>query len=94
MRGEIEAISGRMRYLENRVAFSTISVKLEGPHGKPTPPPTTWAARTVLKQAWDSLRGTGRAVATWAIWIVMYLPVWLPLTGLVVWVVRRETRSE
>jgi len=96
VRGEIETISGRMQYLENRVALSTIEVQLDGPHFKPAPAPPTgpvWEARAVVRQAYASLRDTGRGLATFAIWLGMYLPVWLPIGLGVMWVVRREVQK-
>jgi hypothetical protein len=42
VRGEIEHIAGRMRYLENRVNLSTIRVQLEGPQPKVTAGGPVW----------------------------------------------------
>ena len=96
VRGEIETTTGRLRYLENRIAFSTIGVQLEGPRFNPTPVAPAgpvWQARAVAREAYASLRGTGQALATFMIWVGMYLPIWLPVSLGAVWAVRRGTRT-
>jgi len=90
VRGEIETISGRMRYLENRVALSTVHVQLQGPEPKPTAGGPVWTARDVARQATRSLLNTGRGLGTMAIWIGIYTPVWLPLLLVVMWLIRRS----
>jgi hypothetical protein len=89
VRGEIEAISGRMRYLENRVALSTLTVPFEGPQPKPTAGGPVWTARDVARQATRSLLTTGQGIATLGIWLGIYAPVWLPLGLVLVWAWRR-----
>jgi hypothetical protein len=90
VRGEIETISGRLRYLDNRVALSTITVQLEGPEPKPRTGGPVWTARDVARQATRSLLGTGQSLATMAIWIGIFSPVWLPLAGILAWVTWRS----
>ena len=92
VRGEIETISGRLRYLGNRVALSTIHVQLNGPEPKPTSGGPVWTARDVTRQATRSLLRTGRNLATHAIWIGVYTPIWLPLALVGLWVGRRAMR--
>jgi len=89
VRGEIETISGRLRYLENRVALSTIQVQLEGPQPKPTAGGPVWTARDVAREAARSLLGTWQSLATLGIWLGIYAPVWLPLGLVLVWALRR-----
>jgi len=90
VRGEIETIAGRMRYLENRVALSTVHVELQGPEPKPTTGGPVWTARDTARQAARSLLNTGRGLGTMAIWIGIYAPVWLPLLLLAIWLIRRS----
>lgn len=89
VRGEIEQISGRMRYLENRVALSTVQVRLEGPQPVPTAGGPVWTASDVSRQAMRSLLDTGRGLATMAIWMGIYSPVWLPVLAFFIWLIRR-----
>jgi hypothetical protein len=91
VRGQAETISGRMRYLENRVALSTVRVQLQGPEPKPTAGGPVWTARDVARQATRSLLNTGRGLGTMAIWIGVYTPVWLPLLLVLWWIIRRAT---
>jgi hypothetical protein len=89
VRGQIERIAGRMRYLENRVAFSTLNVNLEGPEPAPSVGGPAWAATDVYRQALRSLRGTGRAFAEIGIWLGVYAAVWVPIVLILIWLLRR-----
>ncbi len=91
VRGQIEQISGRMRYLENRVSLSTVTVMLEGPQPRPGTGSPTWAATDVVREAARSLLATGRSLATLAIWLGVYSPVWAPLAILLIWLIRRTS---
>ncbi len=93
VRGEIEQIAGRMRYLENRVSLSTVTVHLQGPEREPTAGGPVWAASDVFRQAARSLLGTARGLATMAIWLAIYAVIWVPIALVVVWLVRRMTRG-
>jgi hypothetical protein len=92
VRGEIETITGRLRYLANRVSLSTITVQLQGPQPTPTTGGPVWTARDVGRGALRSLIDTGRALATIGIWLGVYLPVWLPITLITVWIGRRNAK--
>ncbi|MCJ7822272.1 MAG: DUF4349 domain-containing protein, partial [Armatimonadetes bacterium] len=92
VRGEIEQIAGRMRYLENRVALSAVTVHLQGPEPKPTAGGPVWAASDVFRQATRSLIRTGRGLATMGIWLGVYALVWLPIVVVLVVVIRRAWR--
>lgn len=91
VRGEIETVSGRLRYLDNRVSLSTLEVTLMGPHAKASPAGgRRWSGLEVAKEAYGSLRDTAHGLATAGIWLGMYLPIWFPSALGVTWVVRRE----
>jgi len=89
VRGEIEHIAGRMRYLENRVSLSTIRVQLEGPQPKVTAGGPVWTASDVTREALRSLLNTGRGLATMAIWLGIYAVIWLPILLVLVWLARK-----
>ncbi len=88
VRGQVEQIAGRMRYLEDRVALSTVHVRLEGPQPEPMVRAQVWAAKDVYREATRSLIQTGRGLATIGIWSGVYTPIWVPLL-LIVWLVVR-----
>ncbi len=89
VRGQAEQITGRMRYLENRVALSTLTVQLEGPEPKPSVGGPVWTAKDEYRQAMRSLRDTGRGLATMGIWLGVYAPVWAPILLVLIWLARR-----
>ncbi|MCJ7750698.1 MAG: DUF4349 domain-containing protein [Armatimonadetes bacterium] len=89
VRGEIEMIAGRMRYLENRVSLSTLNVQLEGPEPKPSVGGPVWTAKDEYRQAMRSLRDTGRGLGTLGIWLGVYSPVWVPILLVLIWLARR-----
>jgi hypothetical protein len=89
VRGEIEVIAGRMRYLENRVALSTLTIELQGPQPQPTAGGPVWTPKDVWNGAVRSLIETGHALATMAIWIGVFSLVWVPLLLVLIWLARR-----
>ena len=91
VRGDIERISGRMRYLENRVSLSTIRVQLDGPQPRVNVGGPVWSASDVSRSAVRSLIDTGRGLATIGIWLGVYSPVWVPIALFLVWLVRRTS---
>jgi hypothetical protein len=93
VRGEIETISGRLRYLENRVAMSTLTVTLRGPEPKPGTGAPGWTAGDVSRQAASSLLNTGRGLATMGIWLAWYAVVWVPLLLVAVWLIRKALKA-
>jgi hypothetical protein len=89
VRGEIEQISGRMRYLENRVSLSTLTVSLEGPQPTPTTGGPVWTAKDVWRQSVRALLATGRGLATMGIWLGVFAVVWVPILLVLLWLARR-----
>jgi hypothetical protein len=93
VRGEIENISGRLRYLENRVAMSTLTVTLHGPEPVPGSGAPAWMASDVSRRAAASLLNTGRGLATMGIWLAWYAVIWVPLSVLALWLIRRALKA-
>jgi hypothetical protein len=91
VRQEIEQIKGQMQYLERTTSTSLISVNLE-------PETTTqplvrvgWSALEVLKSAARGLVTAGQVLATIAIWLLIFIPIWGTILGIILW--RRHKRK-
>jgi hypothetical protein len=93
--GQIEQIKGQMNYLNDRSAFSTVTINLEPEFPVLTPTPTTTPIPTATPIPWnpgqtfDEAKGTLRVVyqgiASFLIWVaVVILPVVLPI-ALILW---------
>ena len=87
VRGEIEQIEGRMKYLERTSDMSLIEVSLEELRGLAEP----WSAPAAFKSAVRGLTALGRALATAVIWLIVFCWVWIPI--LVIWLRRRRKRA-
>lgn len=86
---QIEQIKGRMNYLNDRSAFSTITITLEPelPELEPVlpPAPQTWNPGIVLKDAVKVLTVAYQGIAEFVIWLgVVLLPIFLP-PALLLW---------
>ena len=87
---QIEQVTGRMEYLENRAAYSTINVTLS-PVVTPTPTPTPapgWLPGATVERAVGFWGAAIRFLVDVLIWVVV---VGLPL-GLLIWFVTRAVR--
>jgi hypothetical protein len=93
LRGQIEQAKGRMRYLSQLAALATIKIELvPDAIAKPVVAPG-WQPLASVRNASRVLISTLQALATAAIWIVIYiLPVAL-LVALVVLVIRAVVRA-
>jgi len=84
VRGEIEQIEGRMKYLEQTSETSLIEVNLQETKGLAEP----WSASAALKSAVRGLTTFGRGLAIVLIWLGIFCWVWVP--PLVIWLRRRR----
>lgn len=97
--GEIEVIKGRMKYLSQSAAYSTITVSLTPDIAAQPVQVAGWQPTGVAKEAVEALIGTLQGLATFAIWLAIYIlpialiigvPAWL--VGRFIW--RRRRRQE
>ena len=90
MRGQIESIQGRMKYLSQSVELSTLTVYLStDPNELPTlNPEDKWKPWAQVKDAARSLIAVSKSLVNLIIWLVVFLPVWLIIFGLV-WLGKR-----
>ena len=84
VRGEIEQIEGRMKYLEQTSETSLIEVDLEETKGLAEP----WSASAAFQSAVRGLTTFGRGLATVLIWLGIFCWAWVP--PLVIWLRRRR----
>jgi len=84
VRGQIEQIEGRMKYLEQTSETSLIEVILQETEGLAEP----WSASAALQSAVRGLTTFGRGLATALIWAGIFCWAWVP--PLVIWLRRRR----
>ena len=89
--GQIEQVKGRMQYLQNRSAYSTIVVNLEPQ--RPASTPAGWTPATTITAAANTLAGFLRGLADMMIWLAIAVaPVGVPAV-LALWLILRLRRN-
>jgi hypothetical protein len=84
VRGEIEQIEGRMKFLEQTSETSLIEVTLQETKGLAEP----WSASAAFQSAVRGLTTFGRGLATVLMWLGIFCWAWVP--PLVIWLRRRR----
>lgn len=96
--GEIESIKGRMQYLEQSSAFSSITVNVTPDELAQPIEVAGWQPQGVAKQAVEALISALQVIINAVIWLVIFaLPVLLVIAipiALVIWIIRRLRRRE
>jgi hypothetical protein len=90
VRQEIEQIKGRMQYLERTTSTSLISVSLEPEVTAKPLVHVGWSALEVLKAAARGIVVLGQWLGTIAIWLLIFIPVWGTIVGIILWRCRRK----
>lgn len=95
---QIEEVKGRMNYLADRSAFSTITVtispELPELEPAPVPEPKPWTPGETLENATETLVKAYQGIVEFAIWLfVAVLPILAP-PALLVWLVVRLVRRK
>lgn len=90
VRQEIEQIKGRMQYLERTSSMSLISVYLRPEFSAKATVPAGWNALQIFKSAARGLVVTGQVLGTIAIWLLIFIPIWGTVLGIILW--RRHKR--
>lgn len=90
LQGQIEQIKGRKQYLQQSAALSTISVSLSPvPAIAPIVAEEGWQPLSVARDALRGLVSFGQDLATLAIVLLVWAPVWLPIGLLGLWLTRK-----
>lgn len=92
VRGEIELVQGRIEYLEERTAFSRITLGIEPVARSSGPPPPAWNPADVAARAWRASLAVLQGFAT-ALISALVFGWWLVpalVAGLLLW--RRRSR--
>lgn len=92
---QIEQVRGRMNYLFDRAAYSTITVQIDPELPQPTHTPTPpWSPSQTVQQAGQTLGSIARVLTEIAIWFaIVVVPLLAPPVA-VVWGVRRWIRRK
>jgi len=95
---QIEEVKGRMNYLSDRSAFSTITVvispELPEIEPAPAPEPKPWTPSETLKDATETLVKAYQGIVEFAIWVlVAVLPIVAPPV-LIVWMFLKLLRRK
>ena len=93
VRGEIELVQGRIKYLDQHTAYSQITLDIQ-PVTSPQPPKPAWDPRDVAAHAWTASLGVLQAIATTLISAIVF-GWWLApvLVGGLLWWRRRNRPS-
>jgi hypothetical protein len=82
IRSTIEQLKGRIQYLEQTTSTSLISVSLEPEKAVVS---DGWNALEVLKTAARGLVTAGKVLGTIVIWLLIFIPIWGTILGIILW---------
>ncbi len=99
---QIETIKGKMNYIDDRSAFSTVTVELREPKPTPIPVPTSTPTPTPTPVGWHPDETFGKAVGAQktlvktfidlGIWLIVVPLPYVILIGVIVWLAYRLQR--
>ena len=87
IRGQIEQIEGRMKYLERTSDMALIDITLQ----ESKPLAGSWSPTNAIRSAVHGLVTFGRGLLTVLIWLGIFCWVWIP--PLVIWLRRRKKKA-
>ncbi len=93
VQGQIEQVEGRIRYLRESSAMSTITATMYMREVVAVVPEPAWSPMSTARLAAKQLLAFGQAIANVVIVVAVWFPVWLPLVLLGLWFRRRGYRG-
>lgn len=93
---QIEEVKGRLVYLSDRAAYSTITITIapELPEIEPIPAPKAWSPADTLEEATRTLVRSYRGIVEFGIWLfVAVLPVLAP-PAIMIWLLIKFLRRK
>lgn len=92
IRGQIESLEGRIKYLNNQTDFSTISLNISQSSTGISIDEEKWEPLGILKTAGSALVGFIIILANLLIWIVVFSPIVLVPVG-IFWVLKKKKKK-
>lgn len=92
IQGQIEEAQGRITYLKQSAALSTITVSLYAKVDVAVVPEEGWSPGTTARAAARSLIVFGQGLADIGIVLGIWAPLWLPMVIVTLWLRRRHRR--
>jgi hypothetical protein len=89
VQGQIEQVRGRMQYLQQSAALSTITVSLQEKVTTPVVDEPGWQPLEVARGALRALLNLAQALANMAIVLLVWVPFWLPIVLFGWWLQKR-----
>lgn len=93
VQGQIEVITGRMQYLRQSSAMSTITAQLQPVRSEPIIEQGGWRPLEVAADALGELVALGQELINLLIVTAVFTPVWLPPVLLIRWLLRRRRKA-
>ena len=94
VRREIEQIKGQMQYLERTSSMSLLTVRLEPAITAKPLVPVGWSLLEVFKSVIRGIITFGQWLITAVIVLLIFLPIWGTVLGIILWRRRRRRNSE
>lgn len=95
IRGEVERAQGRREYLLNRTAYTTTNLSLREIKDYTPPTAPTFGAQigATFGTSWNAVMSFGKGLVLFAVALVPWAPIWVPVLLLVWWRIRRWRRG-
>ena len=90
--GEINIVQGRMKYLSERAAFSTITLNMSSTSDEPIGQPEEWTIVTTIKRAFSDLTQGAQDLASGLTYFVIAVLPFLLVLAVFAWIAWRIVR--